>query len=122
MADSDPPDEEGASDQDPPTAGSIDFSTYNIPTDLTAFQTYLLCLIYRFETVEGVTLQNALEDLYPEDINHGRLYPSLDRMVESGLISKQTKESDKRRKEYSLTGRGEWVAEEYLRFVQEMIS
>ncbi|WP_254538618.1 PadR family transcriptional regulator [Halomarina litorea] len=121
MADSDPPDEEGASDQDPPTAGSIDFSTYNIPTDLTAFQTYLLCLIYRFETVEGVTLQNALEDLYPEDINHGRLYPSLDRMVDSGLISKQTKESDKRRKEYSLTGRGEWVAEEYLRFVREMI-
>ena len=68
-----------------------------------------------------MTLQNALEDLYPEDINHGRLYPSLDRMVDSGLISKQTKESDKRRKEYSLTGRGEWVAEEYLRFVREMI-
>lgn len=33
-------------------------------------------------------------------------------MVDSGLISKQTKESDKRRKEYALTGRGEWVAEE----------
>ena len=122
MADSDPSDEEGPSDQDPPPVGSIDFSTYNIPTDLTTFQTYLLCLIYRFETVEGVTLQNALEDLYPEDINHGRLYPSLDRMVESGLISKQTKESDKRRKEYSLTGRGEWVAEEYLRFVREMVA
>lgn len=122
MADSDQPDDEVASDRDPPPAGSIDFSTYNIPTDLTAFQTYLLSLIHRFETVEGVTLQNALEDLFPEDINHGRLYPSLDRMVDSGLISKQTKESDKRRKEYSLTGRGEWVAEEYLRFVQETIT
>ena len=43
-------------------------------------------------------------------------------MVDSGLISKQTKESDKRRKEYALTGRGKWVAEEYLRFVQEMIA
>lgn len=121
MADSDPPDEEGASKQEPPLGGSIDFSTYNLPTDLTAFQTHLLCLIYQFETVEGVTLQNALEDLYPEDINHGRLYPSLDRMVDSGLVRKQTKESDKRRKEYSLTGRGEWVAEEYLRFVRRMI-
>lgn len=122
MANSDSPDGEGAAEADPPPANSIDFSTYNLPTDLTAFQTYLLCLIHRFETVEGVTLQNALEELYPEDINHGRLYPSLDRMVDSGLISKQTKESDKRRKEYSLTGRGEWVAEEYLRFVREMIA
>ena len=42
-------------------------------------------------------------------------------MVDSGLITKRTMESDKRRKEYSLTGRGEWVAEEYLRFVSEMI-
>lgn len=72
--------------------------------------------------MEGVTLQHALEALYPEEINHGRLYPSLDRMVDVGLISKQTKESDKRRKEYALTGRGEWVAEEYLQFVREMIA
>lgn len=82
----------------------------------------MLCLIYQLEPTEGVTLQNALEELYPEEINHGRLYPSLDRMVESGLISKQTKESDKRRKEYTPTGRGEWVAEEYLQFVREMIA
>ena len=122
MTDSEPPDEEGIRDQDPPPAGSVDFSTYSIPTDLTAFQTHLLCLICRFGPMEGVTLQDALEDLYPEDINQGRLYPSLDRMVDSGLISKQTKESDKRRKEYALTGRGEWVAEEYLRFVREMIA
>ena len=72
--------------------------------------------------MEGVTLQDALEELYPKDINHGRLYPSLDRMVDSGLVSKQTKESDKRRKEYALTGRGEWIAEEYLWFVWEMIA
>ena len=121
MADSDSPDEDGAGDADPTEAESVDFSTYNLPTDLTAFQTHLLCLIDRLGPTEGVTLQHALEELYPEEINHGRLYPSLDRMVESGLISKQTKESDKRRKEYALTGRGEWVSEEYLRFVREMI-
>ncbi|MFC7157712.1 helix-turn-helix transcriptional regulator [Halomarina halobia] len=121
MADSDPPDETGSAGGNPPSASSVDFSTYNLPTDLTAFQINLLCLIYRFGPVAGVTLQNALEELYPEDINHGRLYPSLDRMVDSGLASKQTKESDKRRKEYDLTGRGEWVAEEYLRFVRKTI-
>lgn len=122
MADSDSPDEEGSRDGTSMETGSVDFSTYNLPTDLTAFQTHLLCLIYRLGPTEGVILQNALEVLYPEEINHGRLYPSLDRMVESGLISKQTKESDKRRNEYALTGRGEWVAEEYLRFVREMIT
>ena len=122
MADSNSSDEEGGGNEASSEAGSVNFSTYNLPTDLTAFQTHLLCLIYQLEPTEGVTLQNALEELYPEEINHGRLYPSLDRMVDSGLISKQTKESDKRRKEYTPTGRGEWVAEEYLRFVQEMIA
>lgn len=117
-----------SSDKDRPTGqgtgnpGSADLSGYNLPTDLTAFQTYLLCLIYRFGPTEGVTLQCALEELYPEEINHGRLYPSLDRLVESGLISKQTKESDKRRNEYALSGRGQWVTEEYFRFVQEMVA
>lgn len=121
MTDSNAPDEEGSSDGAPTETGAVDFSTYNLPTDLTAFQTHLLCLIYRLGPTEGVTLQHALEDIYPEEINHGRLYPSLDRLVDSGLISKQTKESDKRRKEYALTGRGEWVSEEYLHFVREMI-
>ena len=121
MPDGDSPSGEGDADGTAASIDSLDFSGYNLPTDLTAFQTHLLCLIYRFGPVEGVSLQDALEALYPEDINHGRLYPSLDRMVEAGLLSKQTKESDKRRKEYALTGRGEWVAEEYHRFVQEMV-
>lgn len=122
MADSDPSDETETAHGEPGDASSIAVATYNLPTDLTAFQTHVLCLIYRLGPVEGVPLQTALEELYPEEINHGRLYPSLDRMVDAGLISKRTKESDKRRKEYTLTGRGEWVAEEYLRFVREMIA
>ena len=122
MVDSNSPDKEGLSDREPTDSGSVDFSAHNLPTDLTAFQTHLLCLIYRLGPTEGVTLQGALEELYQEEINHGRLYPSLDRLVDSGLISKQTKESDKRRKEYALSGRGEWVTEEYFRFTQEMVA
>jgi DNA-binding PadR family transcriptional regulator len=120
MADSNSSEGESG-ESDPTEAESIDFAMYNLPTDLTAFQTHLLCLIYRLGPTEGVILQHALEELYPEEINQGRLYPSLDRMVDSGLISKQTKESDKRRKAYALTGRGEWVSEEYRCFVREMI-
>ncbi|WP_227357562.1 helix-turn-helix transcriptional regulator [Haladaptatus salinisoli] len=100
---------------------SIDFSTYNLPTDLTAFQTHLLCLIYRLGPTEGVDLQEALEELYPEPINHGRLYPGLDRLVEKGLISKQTKASDKRRNAYATVGRGEWAVEEYHRFIHDIV-
>ena len=110
-----------SSDDDSTDPHSIDFSSYNLPTDLTAFQVHLLWLIYRFGPAEGVDLQDALEELYPEDINHGRLYPSLDRMVDSRLVNKQTKESDNRRKEYTLTGRGEWVAEEYRDFIGDMV-
>lgn len=48
--------------------------------------------------MQCVIIQRALEELYPEEINHGRLYPSLDRLVNSGLLSTQMKESDERRK------------------------
>lgn len=110
MTASDSSNEAEPADDDSTDTHSIDFSAYNLPTDLTAFQVHLLWLIYRLGPAEGVTLQNALEEIYPEDINHGRLYPSLDRMADSRLITKRTKESDKRRKAYTLTGRGEWAA------------
>ena len=100
---------------------SIDCASYNIPTDLNAFQVHLLCVIYRLGPAEGVDLQEALEDLYPEPINHGRLYPGLDRLVEKGLISKQTKASDKRRNAYATVGRGDWAVEEYHRFMHDIV-
>ena len=111
----------GDSDARKDGSHEIDFEAYNLPTDLTAFQAYLLCLIYRFDVTDGAVLQSALEALYPEPINHGRLYPSLDRLVDAGLVSKQTKATDKRYKEYTLTGRGEWVVDEYAQFVEEMV-
>ena len=98
------------------------FASYNLPTDLTAFQAHLLCIIYRLGPAEGVDLQEALEDLYPEPINHGRLYPGLDRLVEKGLISKQTKASDKRRNAYATVGRGEWAVEEYYQFMRDIVT
>ena len=42
-------------------------------------------------------------------------------MVDSQLVNKQTKKSDNRRKKYTLTGRGEWVAEENRDFIEEMV-
>ena len=100
---------------------SSDFTDYHLPTDLTAFQLNTLYVIAQLSPTEGVEIQDALEELYPEAINHGRLYPGLDRLAEKGLITKQTKESDNRRNEYAITGRGEWATEEYSQFVQNML-
>ena len=116
----------GQDDAAPSTGGeeqaeSVEFEDYSLPTDLTAFQLNTLYVVQRLTPTEGVAIQDALEQLYSEPINHGRLYPGLDRLAEKGLITKQTKESDNRRNEYAITGRGKWAAEEYSQFVQDML-
>jgi DNA-binding PadR family transcriptional regulator len=122
MTDTDTERDTTPSDTDESKSSSLDFATYNLPTDLTAFQAHLLCVVYRLGPAEGVELQEALEKLYPEPINHGRLYPGLDRLVEKGLITKQTKASDKRRNAYSTVGRGDWAVEEYYQFLHDIVT
>ncbi len=51
---------------------------------------HFFCLIYQLRPAEGERSPVALETIYPEPLNHGRLYPSIDRLVEKGLIIKQT--------------------------------
>ncbi|WP_227377572.1 helix-turn-helix transcriptional regulator [Haladaptatus halobius] len=122
MTDTDTERDTTPSDTDESKSLSLDFATYNLPTDLTAFQAHLLCVVYRLGPAEGVELQEALEKLYPEPINHGRLYPGLDRLVEKGLITKQTKASDKRRNAYSTVDRGDWAVEEYYQFLHDIVT
>ena len=51
-------DQDNSADTDENEFG-LDFASYNLPTDLTAFQAHLLCLIYRLGPAEGVDLQEA---------------------------------------------------------------
>lgn len=44
------------------------------------------------------------KDYYDSEVNHGRLYPNLDELVERDLIAKS--ELDKRTNEYELTNEG----------------
>lgn len=46
----------------------------------------------------------CLEDYYGNEVNHGRLYPNLDELVERDLIAKS--ELDKRTNEYEFTDDG----------------
>jgi len=77
--------------------------------DLTAFQQLILLDVgirerQNAESPHGLAIKEDLEEMYGEEVNHGRLYPNLDDLVDAGLIEKS--ERDKRTNEYSLTDRG----------------
>lgn len=75
--------------------------------DLTAFQRDVLYVIASMEDdpyPHGLSIKNELEQHYSDEINHGRLYPNLDQLVEMGLVEKGT--LDKRTNSYTLTQRG----------------
>ncbi|MFA1612080.1 PadR family transcriptional regulator [Halobellus rubicundus] len=73
--------------------------------DLTAFQRDILAAIAAHEGVPyGLAIKRRIEAWYVAEINHGRLYPNLDELVEQGLIRKS--EIDKRTNGYELTERG----------------
>ncbi len=74
---------------------------------LTRFQLDMLYLLAakRDQADYGLGLKRSLEGYYDRDVNHGRLYPNLDDLVERGLVEKS--ELDKRTNEYALTAAGE---------------
>lgn len=72
--------------------------------DLTGFQRDLLYAIAGEENPHGLALKQELEDYYGSEINHGRLYPNLDTLVEKGLVEKGR--IDDRTNSYTLTQRG----------------
>jgi len=78
----------------------------SIATDLTRFQLELLYLLADEEgqRLYGLAIKRRLEDFYDTDVNHGRLYPNLDDLVEMDLIEKG--EIDKRTNYYELTSAG----------------
>lgn len=74
--------------------------------ELTAFQRDTLRLIAGMEeTPIGLDIKRALEDYYGDNVNHGRLYPNLDTLVELGFINKET--VDGRTNSYELSEQGE---------------
>ncbi|MFB6281399.1 MAG: PadR family transcriptional regulator [Haloferacaceae archaeon] len=74
--------------------------------DLTAFQRNILVILSE-ESMYGLAIKRALEEYYGTEVNHGRLYPNLDELVEMGLVEKG--ELDERTNEYTLTEAGERV-------------
>ena len=72
--------------------------------DLTGFQRDLLYVIAELEDPHGLALKDDLKDYYEKEVNHERLYPNLDTLVNKGLVKKG--QLDYRTNIYTLTDYG----------------
>ena len=72
--------------------------------DLTAFQRDVLWTVAELGDPKGLAIKAELENYYGNEVNHGRLYPNLDTLVEKELIIKS--EKDKRTNGYRLSESG----------------
>jgi DNA-binding PadR family transcriptional regulator len=77
--------------------------TPGIASELTAFQQNILTILAE-EPRYGLAIKRELESYYGSEVNHGRLYPNLDDLVELDLVEKS--ELDKRTNQYALTDEG----------------
>jgi DNA-binding PadR family transcriptional regulator len=85
--------------------------------DLTGFQRDLLYCIAGLDEPYGLGIKSELETYGNTEINHGRLYPNLDTLINKGYLTKSS--LDDRTNEYELTEEGrrliadrrEWEAE-----------
>ena len=75
----------------------------DVAPQLTAFQQNILVALSE-EPMYGLAVKRVLEEYYGSEVNHGRLYPNLDDLVEMGLVEKS--ELDKRTNQYALTEAG----------------
>ncbi|MEA5387145.1 helix-turn-helix transcriptional regulator [Haloarculaceae archaeon H-GB11] len=66
----------------------------------------------------GLGIKEELEQtFYADNVNHGRLYPNLDELVEKGLVAKGQR--DRRTNNYELTQRGEHVLQRELEWLTD---
>ena len=72
--------------------------------DLTGFQRDLLIVIAGLDEPNGLEIKAEVEEYYESPINHGRLYPNLDTLVERELVEKT--QQDERTNAYRLTDAG----------------
>jgi DNA-binding PadR family transcriptional regulator len=73
--------------------------------ELTGFQRDLLYVIAGIGESSGQEIKAELEAQFDVDVNHGRLYPNLDELIEKSLVEKDHR--DRRTNDYGLTERGQ---------------
>ena len=77
--------------------------------ELTGFQRDLLRIASKETRPSGQQIARIAGGYYEGDINHGRLYPNLDTLIEHGLMEKGKK--DQRTNFYKVTEKGHEMIE-----------
>ena len=72
--------------------------------ELTGFQRDLLVVAAGLSAPKGLEIKSEIEEYYESEINHGRLYPNLNTLVDNGFLEKSKK--DERTNAYDLTDKG----------------
>ncbi len=72
--------------------------------DLTGFQRDLLYVIAGADQPSGQDVKEDIEGYYTTEINHGRLYPNLDTLVNKELVEKG--QLDRRTNYYTISDGG----------------
>ena len=106
-------DTDGGFDGDNNSEDSVDIS------DLTKFQTAILTVLAE-DARYGLAIKRELEDYYGKEVNHGRLYPNLDDLVNKDLVEKS--ELDKRTNRYALTEAAREALEADLEWFDEKVN
>ncbi|UHQ98195.1 PadR family transcriptional regulator (plasmid) [Natrinema zhouii] len=78
--------------------------------DLTGFQRDLLYVIAGANQPSGQDVKEEIDQYYSHEINHGRLYPNLDTVVNKDLVKKG--QLDRRTNYYAITKDGEEAIED----------
>jgi len=73
--------------------------------DLTAFQRDVVYVLAGLDEAYGLAIKAELEEYYEGEVNHGRLYPNLDDLVDRGFVEKG--QIDRRTNSYDLTDEGQ---------------
>ncbi|NGM70232.1 PadR family transcriptional regulator [Natronolimnobius sp. AArcel1] len=87
--------------------------------DLTGFQRDLLYVIAGADQPSGQNVKDEIESYYSADINHGRLYPNLDTLVNKELVEKG--QLDRRTNYYEISESGRQQIEERREWERQYI-
>ncbi len=87
--------------------------------DLTGFQRDLLIVIAGKERPSGQDIKEVMEQSMDMDINHGRLYPNLDTLVNKGLVEKG--QLDRRTNYYDVKEQGEGAIKERQEWMSKQL-
>lgn len=80
--------------------------------ELTGFQRDILFVIAGLDGPHGLAIKDELDSYYASEINHGRLYPNIDILVEAGLVNKRTNiYTLKAKGQEEIEARKEWEAQ-----------